>query len=65
MPKVLYDYVLFDQEDIMQLPLRYATMKELCIMFGMTNNALNKRFNKCSVIYINGYGIERFKKESE
>ena len=65
MPRVLYDYVLFLASDTSQLPIRYATMKELCLIFNMTKNALNKRFNKNNVIYINGYGIERFKKEME
>lgn len=65
MPRILYDYVLFLEDDVMQLPIRYATMKELCLLFGMTKNALNKRFNKSSVIYLQGYGIERFKKEEK
>ena len=65
MPRVLYDYVLFLAWDTSQLPIRYATMKELCLMFSMTSNALNKRFNKNSVIYIGDFGIERFKKENE
>ena len=65
MPKILYDYVMFLQDDVAQLPIRYTSIRELCIMFKMTKNALNKRFNNNNVIYINGYGIERFKKEIE
>ena len=56
---------MFLQDDVAQLPIRYTSIKELCIMFKMTKNALNKRFNNNNVIYINGYGIERFKKEIE
>ena len=63
MPKILYDYVMFLQDDVAQLPIRYTSIKELCMMFNMTKNALNKRFKNNNVIYINGYGIERFKKE--
>lgn len=65
MPKPIYDYVMFLADDVTQLPIRYATFKELCIMFNLTKNALSKRFNKNSVIYIDGYGIERFRKEVE
>jgi hypothetical protein len=65
MPKLLYDYVLFRAEDLVQLPIRYATVQELSKMFNVDTKTLHKRFNESNVIYIGDYGIERFKKESE
>jgi hypothetical protein len=64
MPKLLYDYVLFRAEDPAQLPIRYATIQELSKMFNLDTQALHKRFKESNVIYINEYGIERFKKEN-
>jgi hypothetical protein len=65
MPKLLYDYVLFRAEDPAQLPIRYATIQELSSVFKLTTQVLHKRFKESNVIYINEYGIERFKKENE
>jgi hypothetical protein len=65
LPKLLYDYVLFRADDIAQLPIRYATIQELSKMFRLTTQLLHKRFNDNNIIYINDYGIERFKKENK
>jgi predicted hydrolase (HD superfamily) len=65
MPKILYEYVLFRVEDVAQLPIAYATIKDLSKMFNLDTQALHKRFKESNVIYIGDYGIERFKKESE
>ena len=65
MPKLLYDYVLFDSEDLAQLPIAYPTIKELSRITGLSTQVLHKRFNESSVIYIGEYGIERFKKKVE
>ena len=65
MPKLIYEYVLFRADDIAQLPIRYATIQELSKMFNIDTKTLHKRFKESNVIYINEYGIERFKKESE
>jgi len=65
MPKILYEYVLFRAEDVAQLPIAYATIKDLSKMFNLETQALHKRFKEGNVIYIGEFGIERFKKESE
>ncbi len=65
MPKILYEYVLFRSDDVAQLPIRYATIKELSQMFNLDTQTLHKRFKDSDVIYIGEYGIERFKKEGE
>jgi hypothetical protein len=65
MPRVLYEYVLFRPDDVAQLPIAYATIKDLSKMFKLDTQLLHKKFNESNVIYINDYGIERFKKEVE
>jgi hypothetical protein len=65
MPKVVYEYVLFRLDDVAQLPIAYATIKDLSKMFNLDTQLLHKRFNESSIIYIGEYGIERFKKEVE
>ncbi len=65
LPKILYEYVLFRADDIAQLPIAYATIKDLSKMFILDTQTLHKRFKESNVIYIGDYGIERFKKESE
>ena len=65
MPKIIYDYVLFDIDDLAQLPIAYPNIKELSRITGLSTQILHKRFNESSVIYVGKYGIERFKKEIE
>jgi hypothetical protein len=65
MPKTVYEYVMFRSDDVAQLPIRYATIKELSQMFNLDTQTLHKRFKDSDVIYIDQYGIERFKKEGE
>jgi hypothetical protein len=65
MPKILYEYVLFRSDDVAQLPIRYATIKELSKVFNLDTQTLHRRFKDSDVIYIGDYGIERFKKEGE
>jgi hypothetical protein len=65
LPKVVYEYVLFRPDDVAQLPIAYATIKDLSKMFNLDTQLLHKRFNESSIIYIDEYGIERFKKEVE
>jgi len=65
MPKVVYEYVLFRPDDVAQLPIAYAMIKDLSKMFNLDTQILHKRFNESNVIYIADYGIERFKKEVE
>ena len=65
MPKLLYDYVLFDSDDVAQLPIAYPTIKELSRITGLSTQILHKRFSENNVIYIGEYGIERFRKENE
>ena len=63
MPKIIYDYVLFDSDDVAQLPIAYPNIKELSRITGLSTQVLHKRFNDSNVIYVGEYGIERFKKE--
>ena len=56
---------MFRSDDVAQLPIRYATIKELSQMFNLDTQALHKRFIENNPIYIDRYGIERFKKEGE
>ena len=65
MPKIIYDYVVFRADDLAQLPITYATIKDLSNVFNLDTQTLHKRFNESNVIYIGEFGIERFKKESE
>lgn len=65
MPKMVYDYVIFNSDDIAQLPIAYPTIKELSNITGLSTQVLHKRFNESNVIYVGEYGIERFKKEEE
>ena len=62
MPKILYDYVLFYANDPYQRPIDYKSIKELSIMFNISKKALYDRFRSSSIIYLENYGIERFKK---
>ena len=63
MPKLLYEYVIFYSDDVAQLPIAYPSIKELSLITGLSTQALHKRFNDNDIIYIDRYGIERFKKE--
>ena len=63
MPKVLYDYVLFYASDVYQRPIDYKSINELSIMFNISKKALYDRFRSSAIIYIENYGIERFRKQ--
>ena len=62
MPKILYDYVLFYANDVYQRPIDYKTINELSIMFNISKKVLYDRFRSSAIIYIEDYGIERFRK---
>lgn len=62
MPKILYDYVLFYANDVYQRPISYHTINELSIMFNISKKALYDRFKSSDIIYLENYGIERFRK---
>lgn len=65
MSKNIYDYVLFYNDDVSELPIAYPNIKQLSNITGLTTQALHKRFSHNDIIYVGEYGIERFRKEKE
>ena len=63
MPKIIYEYVMFYSDDVAQLPIFYPSIKELSNIFNLSTQSIHKKFNLNNPIYIENYGIERFKKE--